>query len=112
MMSINFWLESVIDAFVKACAEGRDWRPDCEAAAAAINSDTPVRVLKQKDLGPVKGLDYSRQHIARLVDEKRFPKPFQLPTSLERDPEGNPRARGVRGKKTTKKSSREAEANP
>jgi len=26
-MSTNYWFEHTIDAYLRACAEGRDWRP-------------------------------------------------------------------------------------
>ena len=37
-----------------------------------------MRLLTMKQLRPVKGIPYSRQHIYRLVDEARFPKPLKL----------------------------------
>lgn len=35
-------------------------------------------VLTFKDLRDKKGLNYTRQHVARMVKEGRFPKPFKL----------------------------------
>jgi predicted DNA-binding transcriptional regulator AlpA len=79
-MSVNFWLESVIDAFLLAVAQGRDWKSAC--AEAERTSKSPLRVLTQADLA-AKGLRYSRQHVARKVANKTFPPPFQLPSSSE-----------------------------
>jgi hypothetical protein len=42
-MSVNFWLESVIDAFLLAVAQGRDWKSAC--AEAERTSKSPLRVL-------------------------------------------------------------------
>ena len=75
-MSINFWYEHVIDAYLDACARGEDWRAAC--AAAQANSNTPRRVITQKGL-KAKGITYSRQHIRRKIDAGAFPAPFQLP---------------------------------
>jgi hypothetical protein len=79
-MSTNFWLESVVDAFLIAAAQGRDWQSAC--AEAEQTSKGPVRVLTQADFR-AKGIRYSRQHIARKVANKTFPAPFQLPSSSE-----------------------------
>ena len=38
----------------------------------------PGSVLTFKDLKDKKGLNYTRQHVARMVREGRFPKPFKL----------------------------------
>ena len=35
------------------------------------------RILFFRDLGPKKGIKYTRQHIDRLVKKKRFPPPFK-----------------------------------
>lgn len=75
-MSLNFWFEDVIDAFLDACARGEDWRPAC--AAAQANAKKPRRVLTRKDL-KTRGIRYSRQHLARRVAAGTFPAPFQLP---------------------------------
>ena len=40
------------------------------------------RVLTQKDLGPKKGIKYSRQHLDRKVTDGTFPPPFHLPGSV------------------------------
>jgi hypothetical protein len=73
----NLWFEHVVDAFVKACAEGRDWREACTEAERALGAG-PRRVLTRKGL-EAKGLPYSRQHIARLVAHGSFPPPFRIP---------------------------------
>lgn len=76
-MSVNFWFEHVVDAYLKAVAQGRDWRSAC-ADAEQAKKNQPVRVLTHKGLR-AKGITYSRQHIARRVAGKTFPKPFNLP---------------------------------
>jgi len=77
MSSINYWFEHVIDAYLTAAAARRDWQSEC--AEAERTNKGPVRVLTQADL-PAKGIRYSRQHIARKVEEKTFPPPFKLPS--------------------------------
>ena len=91
-MSVNYWFEHVIDRFLQACAEGRSAQ-EAVAEAEAAPRPTELRVLTQPDLRPRKGIRYSRQHLARLVDAEIFPRPFQLPTTLERNEKGWPRAR-------------------
>lgn len=81
-MAVNFWFEHVIDAYLVACAEGRDWREAVAAAAENTSAKAPCAVLTQQDLKFKKGLKYSRQHIGRLVKDARFPPPFQLPASV------------------------------
>jgi hypothetical protein len=76
-VSVNFWFEHVIDAYLTAVAQGRDWRSAC--AEAERTNKGPVRVLTQADFLPAKGIRYSRQHIARKVADKTFPAPFKLP---------------------------------
>jgi hypothetical protein len=76
-MSINYWLEPVIDAFLLAAAQGRDWQEACAEAEQKAKGQ-PLRVLTQADL-PAKGIKYSRQHIARKVGDRTFPPPFKLP---------------------------------
>jgi predicted DNA-binding transcriptional regulator AlpA len=83
-MALNFWFEHIIDAYLRACAEGRPWREACATAEANTNSDE-VRILTQKDL-KAKGIPYSRQHIGRKVNDGTFPRPFQTPTKLPVDP--------------------------
>jgi hypothetical protein len=78
MSGINLWFEHVIDAYLAACAEGRDWR---EACAAAERTAGPRRVLTQKAL-KIKGLSFSRQHVSRKVRDGTFPAPFKLPDAL------------------------------
>jgi hypothetical protein len=73
----NLWFEHQIDAYLRACAEGRDWRPAVAEAETAIG-DAPRRILTQRDLQQ-KGVHFSRQHIARKVGDGTFPPPFQLP---------------------------------
>ena len=63
-MALNLWFEHVIDAYLRARAEGRDWR---EACAAAEPAPGPLRVLTQQDLKTKKGLTYTRQHLAKKV---------------------------------------------
>jgi hypothetical protein len=76
-MSVNFWFEDVIDAYLAACARGDDWQQACAAAQAGAG-DKPRRVLTVQDL-KAKGICYSRQHIGRRVKANTFPAPFQLP---------------------------------
>jgi prophage regulatory protein len=37
-----------------------------------------MRILSYADLGPKKGIRWSRQHIHKLVKQGRFPKPIQM----------------------------------
>lgn len=37
-----------------------------------------IRLLAFKDLAPAKGINYSREHLARLVKQDRFPRPVVL----------------------------------
>jgi hypothetical protein len=79
-MRTNLWFEDVIDHYLAALAEGRDWREAIAAAQVQVNaSDTPRRVLTQKAL-KAKGIPYSRQHLSDLVNKGIFPAPFRLPT--------------------------------
>jgi hypothetical protein len=72
-MAINLWWEHTVDAYLLACAEGRDWRA---AVAAAEQSKGPRRVLTRKDLRAEKGIKYSRQHLAKKIRGGGFPPPF------------------------------------
>jgi hypothetical protein len=76
-MSVNYWFEHILDAYLTAVAQGRDWRAAC--AEAERTNKGPVRVLTQADL-PSKGIHYSRQHIRRKIDDGTFPAPFKLPS--------------------------------
>lgn len=76
-MGINLWPEPIIDAYIGACAQGRDWRADCAAALTALDGE-PFRVLTLKALR-AKGVPYSRQHLVKLIRKGRFPRPFQFP---------------------------------
>jgi hypothetical protein len=71
----NLWQEHIIDAYLAACAEGRDWREAC-AAAEAAHGTRPRTALTQKDLKDKKGIPYSRQHLDRKVKGGAFPPPF------------------------------------
>jgi predicted anti-sigma-YlaC factor YlaD len=84
-MAFNLWWDHIIEAYLRACAEGRDWH-EAVAEAEAAHGDAPRKALTQKDLKS-KGLPYSRQHIDRNVRSGRFPQPFQLPM---RGPEPEP----------------------
>jgi hypothetical protein len=77
-MALNFWFEHVIDAYLRACAAGVDWKA---AVAEAERTHTgPVRVLTREDLATSKGIVFGRQHIDRKVRDGTFPRPFQTPT--------------------------------
>jgi hypothetical protein len=80
-VGVNLWFEHIVDAYLKACAEGRDWREACAAAERNIG-DKPRRVLTQKVLSE-KGIGYTRQHLVRRVADGNFPAPFQLPDFSE-----------------------------
>ena len=80
-MSINLWFEHVIDAYLLACAQGRDWQQAVSEAEKSAD-DGFRRVLKQKGLKS-KGLTYSRHHIGRKVQTGTFPAPFKLPDTLD-----------------------------
>ena len=77
-MALNFWFEHVIDAYLRACAAGVDWKAAC--AEAERTHTGPVRVLTREDLAVVKGISFGRQHIDRKVRDGTFPRPFQTPT--------------------------------
>jgi hypothetical protein len=74
---LNFWFDHIIDAYLEACAKGEDWREAC-ATAEQKHGDRPRRVLTHQKLKSEKGIDYSRQHIARKIDSGGFPPPFKL----------------------------------
>lgn len=82
-MAINHWFEHVIDSYLAAVAEGRDWREAVAAAEAALGN-APRRLLTHKGLRQ-KGLDYSRQHIGRKVQDGTFPPPFKLSDAIPAD---------------------------
>jgi hypothetical protein len=77
-MARNLWFEFVIDAFLQACADGRDWEEAVAEAERAIGN-APRRVLTREDLQTKKGIPYCRAHIARRVRKRTFPPPFQAP---------------------------------
>jgi hypothetical protein len=79
-VSTNFWFEDVIDAFLTACATGKNWRQAC--AAAQNDTTKPRRVITQKGL-KAKGIPFSRQHLHRKIDAGAFPAPFQLPDGFD-----------------------------
>jgi predicted DNA-binding transcriptional regulator AlpA len=81
-VSINYWLEHVVDAYLVAVAEGRDWQSACAEAERANKG--PIRVLSQADLAQ-KGIPYSRQHVNRRVRDGTFPPPFKLPALISED---------------------------
>jgi hypothetical protein len=81
-MATNFWFSHIIDAYLKACAEGRDWREACREAERAIG-DGSRSVLTSKDLRTKKGISWGRQHISRKVRDGTFPRPFQAPVAAE-----------------------------
>ena len=85
-MGINLWFEHIIDAYLQACADGRDWREACAAAAEQAAGSTPRRVLTQEDLKTKKGLRYSRQHLAKKIRGDAFPRPFQPDPNWARSP--------------------------
>jgi len=78
-MAINFWFEHIVDAYLKACAEGRDWREACAEAEHAIGNG-PRRVLTQEALQG-KGITFSRQYLTKKVRDGDFPAPFQTPST-------------------------------
>jgi predicted DNA-binding transcriptional regulator AlpA len=79
-VAFNLWFESVIDAWLAARAERRDWREAVNEVERTLG-DRPQRVLTRIDLKERKGIPYSRQHIDRLVREGQFPRPFQAGAS-------------------------------
>ena len=82
-MSCNFWFEHIIDAYLLAVAHGRDWQAACAEAEQSIKN-REIRLLDHKRLR-AKGITYSRQHIARRVEAKTFPPPFNLPSALTKE---------------------------
>jgi len=78
-MATNFWFEHHIDAYLVACAEGRDWVEAIAAAERAIG-ESPRRVLTRAGL-KAKGISYSRQYLIDKVSDGTFPRPFQMPIS-------------------------------
>jgi hypothetical protein len=80
-VAVNLWFEHVIDAYLQACASGCDWREAvAEADKAIAIANGPRRVLTQKDLRPIKGIQYCRQRLSTKVKDGSFPSPFQLPS--------------------------------
>lgn len=71
----NFWFEHIVDAYLAACAAGRDWREAC-AKAEATHGTRPRMLLTQEDLRSKKGIPYSRQHLDRKRRAGAFPEPF------------------------------------
>src|SRR5215471_15951022 len=59
-MSRCFWFEHTIDAYLRACAAGMDWKAACAEAERTYTG--PVRVLTSEDLVTIKGIRFSRQH--------------------------------------------------
>ena len=94
-MALNLWFEHVIDAYLQARAEGRDWR---EACASAERVPGPRRVLTQQDLKTKKGLTYTRQHLAKKVKGGAFPQPFQPDPNWARSPADLKGGAGSRGR--------------
>jgi hypothetical protein len=92
-VSVNLWFEHHIDAFLTACAQGRDWRAACAEAERNIG-DKPRRVLTQRGLFE-KGIRYSRQHLVRRVADGNFPAPFRMPDRVEPEVKVAIRARAV-----------------
>ena len=78
MSSVNFWLESVVDAYILACAQGHDRRAAVAEAERAAGCGSQ-RILTRKDLA-ARGLRFSRQHLHRRIKEGTFPAGFQLPS--------------------------------
>jgi hypothetical protein len=68
-------LESTIDVFLQARAEGCD-AEKAVAIAEAAAATPPHRALDRQDLAREKGIRLSRQYLAELVRARRFPKPF------------------------------------
>jgi hypothetical protein len=87
-MGINLWFEHVIDAYLSARAQGRDWRT---AVATAEQFEGPRRVLTRHDLKARKGIAYSRQHLAKKVKGGGFPKPFQSDPNWARPASSRPK---------------------
>jgi len=54
-MATNFWWEHVVDAYLQACAEGRDWKEAVAKAEREIGN-SPRRVLTSKALKEERGL--------------------------------------------------------
>jgi hypothetical protein len=77
-MGYCLWFSHVIDAYLRACAEGTDWREAC-AAAERAHGAAPRRALTRKDLKTEKGIPYSRQHLAKKIAGGTFPPPFKAP---------------------------------
>jgi predicted anti-sigma-YlaC factor YlaD len=77
-MARNLWLEHVIDAYLQACADGRDWK-EAVAEAERTVGNAPRRALTREDLKSKKGIPYCRQHLRRKEREGTFPPPFQAP---------------------------------
>ena len=77
-MARNFWFEHIIDAYLRACAAGADWKAAC--AEAERTHTGPVRVLTSEDLATQKGICFSRQHRNERVRGGTFPPPFQTPS--------------------------------
>ena len=83
-MALNLWFEHHVDAYLRACAEGRDWREAVKEAERSIG-DKPRRVLDREALKTQKGIGYSRQHLQKKIRDHDFPKPFQVPSTPDPD---------------------------
>jgi hypothetical protein len=93
-VALNLWFEHIIDAYLRACAEGRDWREAVAAAEQSIGNG-PRRVLTRKDLKARKGIHFSRQRLNKKVNAGSFPPPFQLPNVHDPKQAARMRARRV-----------------
>ena len=85
-MAFNFWFEYIIDAYLQACAEGRDWKEAVAEAERGIGN-APRRVLTQEALKN-KGVTFSRQYLNKKVRDGDFPAPFQTPSTPKPKKEG------------------------
>ena len=84
-MATNFWWEHVVDAYLQACAEGRDWKEAVAKAEREIGN-SPRRVLTSKALKEEKGITFCRQYLNKKVRDQDFPAPFQTPSTPKPKP--------------------------
>jgi len=73
----NRWLETHVDAFILACAQGHS-PSEAVVIAESTTPRPPYRMLTRHELRDVKGIPFGRQWISKLVRRRTFPRPFQM----------------------------------
>jgi len=76
----NRWLETSIDAYLLACAQGHS-PSEAVVIAESTTLRPPYRMLTRHELRTEKGIPFGRQWISKLVRRRTFPRPFQMSQS-------------------------------